>query len=106
MIRAGLLNIVVSIVSVGYLSDGIGASTEQKSMKYSSVRAYVKNQRGARLLESRTTVYPYLYTVTIRKQYDIIETDIVMIENQEYRVLSIDRITDPFSIIIEVEKIV
>lgn len=106
MIRAGLLNRIISVVSVTYTADGIGASTEQKSVKYGSVRASVKNQRGARQLESNITVYSYLYTVTIRKQYDINELDIIMINDQEYRILSTDKVTDPSSIIIEIEKIV
>lgn len=106
MIRAGLLKRSISILSVTQVKRGIGAFSERKEVKYESIRASIVNQKNNRQMSNSTVIYPYSFIVTIRNHVNIKESDLVLINGNEYRITSLDDISNEFAITMEVEKII
>lgn len=106
MIRAGLLNKIISIISIRQTKSEIGAFVESKKIKYETIKASVVNKKNNRQMSNSTEIYPYSFTVTIRNHYNIVESDLVLINGDEYRIVSLDKITDNQAITMDVEKII
>ena len=90
MKRAGLLNEVIQIKRLTSVVNDFGEKVETWE-NHLTTRARVMNDSGNRNLINDEIFYSYNKTFQVRYYIDVVETDIVVWQNKEYRIISVEK---------------
>ena len=87
--RSGLLDTEVKILRPEITRNAFGEQEEEYKDHYTT-KARVLHNSGRRSVENGEILHSYEKTVEVWKYVDVVETDFILLDGKQYRILSIE----------------
>ena len=102
--NAGILNELIQIYRSVTVTNDYGERSETYELKYTT-RANVNWDSGSRIDSNEEIQYTYEKTFRIRSYVPIVETDIIKWQDNDYRILTLERRRQTNEIIVKTRLI-
>ena len=87
--RAGLLDTEVKILRPEITRNAFGEQEEEYKEHYQT-KARVLHNSGSRDVQNGEILHTYIKTLEVWKYVDVVETDFILLDGKQYRILSIE----------------
>lgn len=87
--RSGLLDTEVKILRPEITRNAFGEQEEEYKYHYTT-KARVLHNSGSRDIQNGEILHTYIKTIEVWKYVDVIETDFIVLNGKQYRILEIE----------------